>query len=220
MTDAVQAVTGRSMGHRNLKYVDYGKFAAVLYDSSSGRAVRVSPRLGRKDDTGDIIEIWKNAPEDELVRVEEVEVSVKEDDMPGRPKTRIPCNKCGEIIMDNRGITVDGKLLCRACVEGAYYRVVTKEKGKEAIMMKLIDDLIASVKRNEVPVTDVRVGVSWTGVWGKTCGLSKTYGVPVVHGNYTRDMGHLTEKTTLELADILGHGISLRQALELLRSIP
>lgn len=68
-------------------------------------------------------------------------------------------------------------------------------------MMKLIDDLIASVKDNNSPVTDVRVGVSWTGVWGRHCGLSKTYGVPVVHGNYTRDMGHLTEKTTLELAE-------------------
>ena len=68
-------------------------------------------------------------------------------------------------------------------------------------MMKLIDDLISSVRSHEAPVTDVRVGVSWTGVWGKSCGLSKTYGVPVVHGNYTRDMGHLTEKTTLELAE-------------------
>src|SRR5271157_2758019 len=49
MTDAVQAVTGRSLGHRNLKYVDYGKFAAVLYDSSSHRAVRVSPRREREE---------------------------------------------------------------------------------------------------------------------------------------------------------------------------
>ena len=68
-------------------------------------------------------------------------------------------------------------------------------------MMKLIDDLIASVRNQVAPVTDVRVGVSWTGVWGKFCGLSKTYGVPVVHGNYTRDMGYLTSKTTLELAE-------------------
>lgn len=68
-------------------------------------------------------------------------------------------------------------------------------------MMKLIDDLISSLRGNEAPVADVRVGVSWTGVWGRYCGLAKTYGVPAVHGNYTRDMGHLTEKTTLELAE-------------------
>jgi uncharacterized protein (DUF4213/DUF364 family) len=68
-------------------------------------------------------------------------------------------------------------------------------------MMKLIDDLIAAGKENVAPVRDARVGISWTGVWGKNCGLSKTYGIPFVHGNYTRDMGHLTEKTTLELAE-------------------
>ncbi|MDD5604574.1 MAG: DUF364 domain-containing protein [Dehalococcoidales bacterium] len=67
--------------------------------------------------------------------------------------------------------------------------------------MKLIDDLIAHAKCNNAPVKDVRVGVSWTGVWGKYCGLAKTYGIPVVHGNYTRDMGHLTERTALELAE-------------------
>lgn len=68
-------------------------------------------------------------------------------------------------------------------------------------MMKLIDDLISSVKKNDAPVKDARVGVSWTGVWGRYCGLSKTYGVPAVHGNYTRDMGYLDKKTTLELAE-------------------
>ena len=43
--------------------------------------------------------------------------------------------------------------------------------------MKLIDDLIAHAKCNNAPVKDVRVGVSWTGVWGKYCGLAKTYGI-------------------------------------------
>jgi len=67
--------------------------------------------------------------------------------------------------------------------------------------MNLINDLISAVGKSEAPVKDVRVGVSWTAVLGKHCGLSKTYGVPVAHGNYTRDMGRLTEKTTLELAE-------------------
>lgn len=66
--------------------------------------------------------------------------------------------------------------------------------------MKLIDNLIEAGRQNAAPVREVRVGISWTGVWGKHCGLAKTYGIPFVHGNYTRDLGHLTEKTTLELA--------------------
>ncbi len=45
------------------------------------------------------------------------------------------------------------------------------------------------------------MGISWTAVHGKYCGLAKTYGVPVKHGNYTRNMGHLNRLTTLELAE-------------------
>jgi hypothetical protein len=68
-------------------------------------------------------------------------------------------------------------------------------------MMKLIDDLIADGQANAAQVREVRVGISWTGVWGKYCGLSKTYGIPFVHGNYTRDLGRLTDKSTTELAE-------------------
>jgi uncharacterized protein (DUF4213/DUF364 family) len=66
--------------------------------------------------------------------------------------------------------------------------------------MKLIDDLISSVKENDAPVKNVILGVSWTAVNAKYCGLSKTYGIPVKHGNYVTDMGNLTQKTSLELA--------------------
>lgn len=67
--------------------------------------------------------------------------------------------------------------------------------------MKLINELIEAASINNSPVNDVRVGISWTGVHGKYGGVSKTYGIPIAHGNYTRDMGELTSKTTLELAD-------------------
>ncbi len=67
--------------------------------------------------------------------------------------------------------------------------------------MKLINELMEAAIENNSPIEDVRVGVSWTGVHGKYCGVSKTYGIPVAHGNYTRDMGNLTNKTTMELAE-------------------
>lgn len=66
--------------------------------------------------------------------------------------------------------------------------------------MKLIDDLITANSGNDAPVKDVRAGVSWTCVHGKFGGVSKTYGLPVIHGNYTRDLGDLNNKTTAELA--------------------
>jgi len=127
MTDAMQAVTGCSLGHRNLKYVDYGKFAAVLYDHASGRAVRVSPKQSGEA-VGDVMEHWRSTPEDRLVELEKVEVEVMEDDLPGRPRSRLPCARCGETVMDNRGVDVGGKLLCRPCALGTrYYRSLPED---------------------------------------------------------------------------------------------
>jgi len=67
--------------------------------------------------------------------------------------------------------------------------------------MKLLNELLSAAEDNNSPAVDVRVGVSWTGVVGQYGGVCKTYGTPVAHGNYTRDMGKLDEKDTLELAE-------------------
>ena len=67
--------------------------------------------------------------------------------------------------------------------------------------MKLLDDLISAVQGEDTVAEDVRVGASWTGVKGRYGGVCKTYGIPVPHGNYTKDLGKLNEKSTLELAE-------------------
>jgi len=124
MADAIQVVTGCTLGHRNLKYVDYGKFAAVLWDTTSCRAVRVSPKELPFMEDSKVLEYLQNAPEEELARLEDVEVHLDENDLPGKPKGRVACSKCGERIFDNRGVAVGNRLLCRPCANGAYYRVV------------------------------------------------------------------------------------------------
>src|SRR3989304_10086580 len=43
-TDAIQALTGCSLGKRTLKHLDYGKMAATFVNVSSGDAVRVAAR--------------------------------------------------------------------------------------------------------------------------------------------------------------------------------
>ena len=67
--------------------------------------------------------------------------------------------------------------------------------------VKLLNDLISAVESENTLAGDVRAGVSWTGVSGRYGGVCKTYGIPVTHGNYTQDLGNLSEKTTLELAE-------------------
>jgi formylmethanofuran dehydrogenase subunit E len=132
MADAVQAVTGNTMGHRTLKYKDYGKFAATFLDLSSGKAVRVSavegPRVSPKsDDAGkpdmkEMVEKLSKVPEKELLVIEEVKVDIDDHDLPGFPKFRAYCEECGDRVLDRREVIVDGRTLCKACAEGPYYQ--------------------------------------------------------------------------------------------------
>lgn len=131
MADAVQAVTGISMGHRTLKYKDYGKFAATFLDLSNGKAVRVSTAEGPrptaektqndKPDMKGMVEKLSNVSEEELLVIEDVKVNIGNHDVPGFPKYRAYCEKCGDRVLDKREVIVDGKTLCKACAEGSYY---------------------------------------------------------------------------------------------------
>jgi len=69
------------------------------------------------------------------------------------------------------------------------------------MFMKLIDDLINAAKGNKSATRDIRIGLNWAGVWGKYCGLSKTYSNPSMLCRGIKDSEKLTEKTTLELAE-------------------
>ncbi len=123
MTDAVQAITGCTLGHRTLKYINYGKFGAIFYDMATRRAVRVTEIKGPREKAGeDISTAFKNTPDNELVHIEEVEIDLSEDDLPGKPQRIEECKQCGELVFDGRGEKIGNRLLCRACAEGAYYK--------------------------------------------------------------------------------------------------
>jgi uncharacterized protein (DUF4213/DUF364 family) len=67
--------------------------------------------------------------------------------------------------------------------------------------MKILDDLILRLKGNDFQVKSVHACVFWTAVITKHCGLSSTFrdeGLP--HDRGVRDVGDLTRKTGLELA--------------------
>jgi len=133
-TDAIQSVTGCSLGKRSLKFLDFGKMAATFVNSETGTAVRIvakeESKAKAKNYFPDIedkykcqLEAYKIMPDEELFEWKKVEVRIPEEDMPGRPLRRIKCDKCGEYVQDKRDITLDGKLLCKACAQGAYYRL-------------------------------------------------------------------------------------------------
>lgn len=68
--------------------------------------------------------------------------------------------------------------------------------------MKILDDLIGSLKGDDFQVKSVHTCVFWTAVITKHCGLSSTFrDVGPSHDRGVRDVGNLTQKTALELAE-------------------
>jgi formylmethanofuran dehydrogenase subunit E len=128
-TDAIQAVTGVSVGKRTLKHLDYGKMAATFVNVSAGAAVRVVARDEARQMAGEwaVAEsdprraqtaAYRVMPESELFRIEPVVVR------PGwldRRRVRVSCQACREGINYQREVTVSGRTLCRPCSGERYY---------------------------------------------------------------------------------------------------
>lgn len=132
-TDAVQSVTGCSLGHRTMKFMDYGKMAATFVNLKTGKAVRVIAKEEARDKAREMfphienkyqaqLEAYKIMFDDELFDVMNVKVEIKPEDMPGRPLRRVRCDVCGEYVQDMREVYRDGKVLCKPCFNGGYYR--------------------------------------------------------------------------------------------------
>jgi len=130
-TDAVQSVTGCSLGHRTMKFMDYGKMAATFLNLKTGKAVRVLAREESRQTAKNLfpeiedkyaaqLEAYKVMSDDELFEVSEVKVAINLEDMPGRPLRRVQCDSCGEQVQDMREVHVDDKVLCRPCASGGY----------------------------------------------------------------------------------------------------
>lgn len=137
-TDAIQSVTGCSLGHRTMKFMDYGKMAATFVNLKTGRAVRViakeESRQKAKEYFPEIqnkyeaqLEAYKIMQNDDLFDVMKVHLKINPEDMPGRPLRRIKCDSCGEYVQDLREIYRDRKVLCRPCADAGYYEPIRRD---------------------------------------------------------------------------------------------
>ena len=128
-TDAIEALTGVSLGKGTLRHLDYGKMAATFVDTATGAAVRVSAR----EDARRLATLWAPGvpdarhaqttaygimPEADLLRIEPVVVDARRLE---RRRQRVPCQACGEGITYRREVAVSGRLLCRPCAGEGYY---------------------------------------------------------------------------------------------------
>lgn len=131
-TDAIQAVTGCSLGKRSLKWLDHGIMAATFLNLVTSKAVRITAREEARelsklycqeatDRYKQQLAAYRIMPEADLFKIETVRLCVPKHDLPGRPLKRVQCDQCGDWIQDCREVLLDGKTLCRPCVHGRYY---------------------------------------------------------------------------------------------------
>ncbi len=133
-TDAVQSVTGCSLGRRSMRFLDYGKMAATFLNTKTGKAVRVAAREDSRVRAQELFpeaedrhraqaDAYRVMPAQELFDIMEVVVTQRPEDMPGRPLRRVRCECCGEHVQDMREVFQDGRILCIPCASGSYYEV-------------------------------------------------------------------------------------------------
>jgi formylmethanofuran dehydrogenase subunit E len=145
--DAIQIATGCTAGSRKLKVMCYGKSAGTFVDGRSGKGYRVVSKkdltphavelatkdgiikAGEKVETNSKLErtvlmnVFMKLPPKELFDAQAVEISWVSPLLSSKDQPHYNCARCGEEIMSGMGIKQDGKLLCRACLKGAYYKV-------------------------------------------------------------------------------------------------
>jgi formylmethanofuran dehydrogenase subunit E len=133
-TDAVQSVTGCSLGKRSMKFKDFGKMAATFYNIKTSKALRIVANEEARDIAKNMfpeiedkyaaqLEAYKVMPENDLFRTMPVTVKLKPQEMPGRPLSRVVCVKCGEHVQDMREIETPDGPVCRACSGEGYYEL-------------------------------------------------------------------------------------------------
>ena len=128
----LQAATGCAAQHRTLRIKDFGKVAATFVDINSGQAVRVVPQTGVRQRAWEYApneeqiyqaQLWayQAMPDDELLKMESIQLSVSVDDLISRPGLRVTCERCGEEIINAREVRQNGTVLCQACAGLVYY---------------------------------------------------------------------------------------------------
>jgi formylmethanofuran dehydrogenase subunit E len=142
-TDAIAYVTGVKLGRRSLKFVDNGIMAATFVNLENGRAFRiVSTEAARTlveryapgipDPRQQQLLAYRAMPIEVLFDKEPVSVNVPIHDMPGPSRFKTTCQRCGAVVRDKKEVFLNGKILCRPCAYGTYYRPASARIQKVA----------------------------------------------------------------------------------------
>jgi len=132
--DGVAAATDCTVGHRTLRVEDYGKVAATFVDTKTGRALRVAPVLDVRQQACECcpeeprhyfaqMQAYQALSDQKLLTITDVQLVTPVEQIISRPGVRVDCSVCGEEIINEREISVNGQPVCRGCAGAPYYRV-------------------------------------------------------------------------------------------------
>jgi formylmethanofuran dehydrogenase subunit E len=133
--DGLIAATGCDFGHRTLRVEDYGKIAATFIDTETGLCVRITPALNVREKALAFapseprhyfaqMQSYQNMSDDELLTFQEVALLRPIAEIISQPGMRVSCDVCGEEIINEREVDVEGCILCRTCAGHGYYQSV------------------------------------------------------------------------------------------------
>lgn len=151
--DGIEVAAGISPGHRTLRVEDYGKIAATFIDFKKKEAVRIAPRFnirqaafryapGEERHYFAQLQGYQIMPDEELFTVEPVILTPSIDAIASQAGIRTTCTDCGEEIINEREIIVDGEPYCRGCVGQAYYIRQAEEQRAFALQSAPFPDPI------------------------------------------------------------------------------
>ncbi len=132
--DGIEVASGASVGHRTMRVTDLGKTAATFANIATGMAIRLAPRLDIRVRAlayaPDVktkyyaqLKGYQLMPETELFSFQAVDLEPSLKFVLSRPGLRVKCARCGEEIINERQVLVNGVVLCAFCAGRGYYRL-------------------------------------------------------------------------------------------------
>jgi formylmethanofuran dehydrogenase subunit E len=132
--DGIRAATGATVGHRTLRVEDIGIVAATFTNLKTGCSLRLAPRPDVRQRAVHYapeekrhyfaqLKGYQVMPDDELFKFQKVELLTAASLIISHQNARAICSKCGEEIINEREVMMDGVVLCQTCAYGGYYQV-------------------------------------------------------------------------------------------------
>ncbi len=147
-SDGIAAATGCTVSHRTMRIEDYGKIAATFIDAETELALRMAPRLDVLQRAQDCVpyesrqysaqlQAYQMMPDDQLLSYLPVYLIQSVKGIISHPGRRVDCEGCGEEIINEREVSIDGHVLCRTCAGEGYYTAAVILKSENSISMNL-----------------------------------------------------------------------------------